>query len=152
MSYNVDMFELVDFLIGPSRRDTLFLFLIYVIHIYTYSQYTYNVKTYIYIYQSILIPSWENVHELLVWWINCYCSTRSIFWIFIYWSSFPVVSNPCTSSEESAGDVPNSEPGWESGLLSRDAEFSKAGTLLFTDAEEMTALEGLPPFHKKTKF
>lgn len=107
---------------------------------------------YICIYQSILIPSWENVHELLVWWINCYCSTWPIFWIFIYWSSSLVVSNQCTSSEVSAGDVPNSEPGWESGLLSRDAEFSKAGTLLFTDAEEMTALEGLSPFHKKTKF
>lgn len=48
----------------------------------------------------------------------------------------------------SEGDVPNSEPGWESSLLSRDTEFSKAGTLPFTDAEEMT----LSPFHKKTKF
>lgn len=43
----------------------------------------------------------------------------------------------------SEGDVPNSEPGWESGLLSKDVDFSKAGTLPFTDAEEMTALEGL---------
>lgn len=32
------------------------------------------------------------------------------------------------------------------------AEFSKAGTLPFADAVEMTALEGLFPFHKKTKF
>lgn len=48
-------------------------------------------------------------------------------------------------------DVPNSEPGWESGLLSRDVGFSKAGTLPFTDAEEMTALEDVSSFHKKPK-
>lgn len=49
-------------------------------------------------------------------------------------------------------DVPNSEPAWESGLLSGDAEFSKAGTLPLTDAEKMTALESLSPFHLKAKF
>lgn len=44
----------------------------------------------------------------------------------------------------------------KSALLSRDVEFSKAGTLPFTDAEEMTALESLSPsilpFTKRQNF
>lgn len=48
-----------------------------------------------------------------------------------------------TSLEVSERDVPNSEPGWESGLFSRDVEYSKACTVSFSDIEEITALESL---------
>lgn len=48
-----------------------------------------------------------------------------------------------TSLKVSEGDMPDSEPDWESGLFSRDVEYSKAFTVSFSDVEEITALEGL---------